>query len=108
MEKLTRATYARARAFIRDNGWPLEQAVAAYHLDGAPHDEVVGTLRAFQNGDGGFGHAIEPDFRLEASSVMGTTVALQCLIDMGVPSTHPMVEAAGECLLATVDTDEGR
>ena len=40
-------------------------------------------LADYQNSDGGFGNAIEPDIRCELSTPIGTTVALQILRDLG-------------------------
>ena len=40
----------------------------------------------FQNDDGGFGRALEPDFRLPASSAIATAVGFQYLREAGVAS----------------------
>ena len=55
---------------------------------------VVAALVPYQNPDGGFGHGFEPDFRLDASSALCTTFALQTLTTVQVPHSSPMVREA--------------
>jgi hypothetical protein len=77
--------------------------MAAYLFDGAPADAALTCLAAFANPDGGFGHALEPDLRTAASSVLCTTVGLQHLRTLHVPATHPLVAGAMAYLRATFD-----
>lgn len=58
---------------------PLERALYRYHFLQGSQDDVIVALQGFQNHDGGFGHGIEPDFMMPASSPMATTVGLQIL-----------------------------
>ena len=44
---------------------------------------MLEALAAFQNPDGGFGHALEPDLRMPGSSVLATLSALDALRDLG-------------------------
>jgi hypothetical protein len=55
------STYQNARAFIYRNARPLDFARWQYHFEGGGKDAVLTALSAYQNEDGGFGHALEPD-----------------------------------------------
>jgi hypothetical protein len=54
----------------------------------------MAALVPYQNSDGGFGHGFEPDFRLDASSALCTTFALQTLTTAQVSTSSPMVRNA--------------
>lgn len=85
---------ARARAFLDAHARPLERARVAYRLDGAPADDVLAALVAFQNADGGFGHGLEPDLRSPSSCPFTTSVAFQVLRELDTPGDHPVVTRA--------------
>ena len=76
MKMLTCRAADKARAFLAEGARPREQARLAFHLDGADADAVIHELAQFQNADGGFGHALEGDFRLPDSSPLATWVGL--------------------------------
>jgi hypothetical protein len=92
--QLTPQQHARARAFLLTQARPVEAALYAYLFEGAAHDAVIAALAPYQNPDGGFGHGLEPDFRLDASSALCTTFALQTLTTAQVAPTTPMVREA--------------
>lgn len=79
MTKLTRSSFERARAAILRHARPVDVALFRYSFDHGGNEAVVQAVEAFQNGDGGFGRGIEPDFRLESSSVIGTVTAFHYL-----------------------------
>ena len=90
---------------IQTSGRKLEQ-LRFHHTFVEPiPEEVVKELAAFQNPDGGFGHGLEPDFRLPDSSPMATTIGLQIAIELELPSSHPMVAAALDYLRSTYDAE---
>jgi hypothetical protein len=80
---LSQAAFDRARHFIETEARPLEQARFQYHFADAGAAAVEAALAALQNPDGGFGHGIEPDLRTPDSSVLGTSIALQVLREIG-------------------------
>jgi hypothetical protein len=100
---LTPASYSRAREFLLTHARPLERALFRFHFENAPAAEARVALAAFQNPDGGFGRALEPDIRLPASSAIATSVAFQHLRAIGVPAADPMVKAAVRWTQATFD-----
>ena len=91
---LSPESYSRAKEFLLQHARPLERALFRFHFANAAAAEVRQTLAVFQNKDGGFGQALEPDFRLPASSAMATSLAFRYLRQIGVSSRDPMVRAA--------------
>ncbi|QQS38389.1 hypothetical protein IPM62_03315 [Candidatus Woesebacteria bacterium] len=87
MKKLTKVSLEKAKEWIRNNGRPLEKSLVKFHFAGESSQGVISALKTFQNEDGGFGNAMEPDLRTPASSILGTSIALQVLrsleIEMG-------------------------
>ncbi|WP_333640115.1 hypothetical protein [Mesotoga prima] len=77
---LEKEPFRRAQYTILENGRELEKRLFAYYFMDGPANIVVEEIAGYQNVDGGFGNAIEPDFRLPASSPMATSVALQHLV----------------------------
>ena len=96
------ADFARGEAWLLAMGRPLDLALWRYETSGDP-EPVLAALRSYVNADGGFGHGLEPDVRLEASSVIATTVALQVLSRCGAAASHPLVAGALRYLSETYD-----
>lgn len=92
--QLTREQQEKARAYLYTYARPVEAALYAYLFEGASNDAVIAALVPYQNPDGGFGHGFEPDFRLDASSALCTTYALQTLTVARAATTLPMVRNA--------------
>jgi len=105
MAQLSQAKFDRARAFLMTNGRLLERALFAHHFESGKVEGVLTALAAYQNEDGGFGNALEPDIRLPASSPLVTTVALQILRDIGATSDTLMVQQAIAYLLNSYNPD---
>ena len=103
--KLTQDAQERAKAFIFEKGRPLEQARYLYHFENGGATAVLSQLSPFQNEDGGFGHALEPDMRLPQSSVLATTVALQILGEIKATSQEPIIQVAMQYLLDNYEPD---
>jgi len=105
MKKLTQEAFAKARAFIFEYARPLEKATLAHEFEGGSVDAIFEALAPFQNTDGGFGNAMEPDFRLSDSSVLATTVGLQVLREYNAGVDHPLVQGAMRYLMNTYDAE---
>lgn len=101
--KLSADSQATARAFVFEQGRPLEQALYAFHFEEGSADAVVDALAAFQNSDGGFGHGLEPDLQLADSSAIVTTVGLQHLRDLKAGADNALVQRVIAYLLTTYD-----
>lgn len=68
-------------------------------------EPVLATLRAYQNADGGFGNALEPDLRAPVSLPQPVELAFHVLDELGA-FDDPMVARACDWLVS-VTTDEG-
>ena len=93
-KKLPSQQFKKARSFLKNHARPLDWAMFAYQFESGSKEDVLDALQAYQNEDGGFGNAIEPDFRCQESSAIGTSVALQYLSALGIHEDHPMIQSA--------------
>ncbi len=66
----------RAGTFIYSHARLLDRKRFAYHFGGGAAGDVLGALRPYQNKDGGFGQALEPDMRGPHSQPVATETAL--------------------------------
>ena len=66
----------KAIKYITENARPLELAVFRYFFEEGSNKDVIDELSRFQNADGGFGHALEPDFFNPNSSPIATNDAI--------------------------------
>ncbi|MDF2671691.1 MAG: hypothetical protein K0R67_3997 [Paenibacillus sp.] len=105
MKVLSKERYDQARLFMETEARELEKALFAYEFDSGTPDKVWEALHAYCNEDGGFGRAIEPDIRCEASSALGTSIALRHLVRTGAPSHNELVTSAVSYLIATARMD---
>lgn len=103
MKQLSHEAFGRAQQFLKTRARPLERTLFEYRLENGAAENVVGELARFQNADGGFGHALEPDSRTPSSSALATGIGLQLLKELGCPSNHPMVRHAIAYLQSTCD-----
>lgn len=67
--------------FIWENARLLERAVFDYHFRGSSPTRILEIIRAYQNDDGGFGHALEPDLRAPDSHPLFAEFALRTLYE---------------------------
>ncbi|WP_327304231.1 hypothetical protein OG730_11940 [Streptomyces sp. NBC_01298] len=74
---------ARAERFIWLTARVLEQRRFAFHFLGADADPVDTALGAYLGGDGGYGHALDPDLRGPLSHPLHTAHALRVLDGLG-------------------------
>jgi hypothetical protein len=82
------AVLEKAKKFIYQNGRLLDRARYEYFFENGSKEAVLSSLRAYQNDDGGFGHALEPDIRCPQSQPVATEFALSVMdeIDLFDPS----------------------
>ncbi|BCB03568.1 hypothetical protein [Bacillus sp. KH172YL63] len=101
--KLTHQQWQNAKSFIKTHARPLEQKLFTFYFENGSKEDVIKELSHFQNPDGGFGRSIEPDFRLEASSPLATTIGLQHVKELGLSMENPIVRKAMNYLEASYD-----
>nr|HMN27151.1 hypothetical protein [Caldilineaceae bacterium] len=70
MQQLTSKGFAAAQRYLSQFGRPLDQERFHLFFAGGSAQAVLAELAKFQNEDGGFGHALEPDMRAAASSAL--------------------------------------
>ena len=103
MIKLSERQQARTRQYIELYGRNLDSRLYEFHFQNGDRERVLEALSAYQNTDGGFGHALEPDMRTPASSVITTSLGLLLLKEIGATFAEPIVQAAIEYLFSNYD-----
>lgn len=94
----------KAADFIWRNGRLLERRRFEYLFKGGSPDLVLSALKAYQNEDGGFGNALEPDKRTPHSQPVDQEIALQI---MGETKSEMQMLLAQCDFLETVTKDDG-
>jgi prenyltransferase/squalene oxidase-like repeat protein len=95
-----------AERFIWTNARLIERHRFAHLFKDAPAEPVVEALRPYQNPDGGFGNALEPDLRTPTSQPIAVNSALEDLDEAG-SFGDPMVERACDWLVTIQHPDGG-
>ncbi len=95
---------ASAQTFLWNNARLLERHLFAFLFQGGDPEPVHRALLAYQNQDGGFGNALEPDKRTATSQPIDQEMALRVMDD----SRFDAQVALQICdFLETITTDEG-
>jgi hypothetical protein len=94
-----------AEEFLFTHGRLLERHLFAHRILGAPAEPVVAALRAYQNDDGGFGHALEADLRGPESQPIHVDMALRVLHEVGL--APPEIIAKACSFLQSVSGEAG-
>jgi len=94
----------QAQIFIWNNARLLERQLFSFLFQNGDRQKVLTALIAYQNSDGGFGNALEPDKRSASSQPIDQEFALRILDDIGFDDEL----AAQICdFLMTITTVEG-
>jgi hypothetical protein len=91
---------AAGHRFLLSQARLLEQRLFATAFLGESGTHVVDALRGYQNDDGGFGHALEPDKRCPASLPIDVEAAFQAIAAAGA-ADEIMIKRACDFLAAT-------
>lgn len=103
MKQLSREAFNRARVFLKAQARPLDRALFEHRFEDAPAQRVLEELARYQNDDGGFGHALEPDVRTPSSSALATGIGLTILRELECSAQHRMGTQAVQFLRETFD-----
>jgi hypothetical protein len=106
MKQLSQQAFQQARRFLLNEGRPVEQALFRYTFESGSAQDVLTALSAFQNADGGFGHALEPDSCTPSSSALATAIGLGHLKDLGCTVEQAQVRQATQFLRNTFDEQD--
>ncbi len=103
---MTQTTLMKTSEFMARNARPLDMARWRYHFENGPIEEVIKALKAYQNPDGGFGHALEPDAWNPASSPIQTWCAMEILKELNFNDpNHPIIKSILKYLDSEADFD---
>lgn len=97
---------AAAERFIWLNAKLLDRHRYAYLFKGGEAGPVLAALRPYQNADGGFGNALEPDLRPPLSQPLPVWSALEVLDEIDAIA-DPVVRRACDYLLTITKPDGG-
>ncbi len=99
--------FQKARGFIYRNARPVDLARWRYHFEGGAREDVLTALAAFQNADGGFGHALEADSFNPNSCPIQTWNACEILREIGFEDgSHPIIQGILRYLDSGADFSE--
>ncbi|MBU3174896.1 hypothetical protein KPL47_00780 [Clostridium estertheticum] len=106
MKKLSKALFEQLNSYMDTDARPLEKSIFNYYFNDSSGDDILDSLEAFQNTDGGFGKGIEPDFKLIKSSPMATSIGLRYLSKLdNSDRAQNMIAKAIEYLETTFDNN---
>jgi hypothetical protein len=106
MKQLTPSAICAAERFVWLSGRLIDRHRLAHLLHGGAAAAVVAALRPYQNPDGGFGHALEPDLRAPISQPQQVEVALRVLDEVDA-FDDPMVRQACDYVSGITTPDGG-
>ena len=95
---------AAAKTFLLANARLLERRRFAALFDQGSREQVLSVLKVYQNEDGGFGNALEPDKRTSSSQPIDQEIALRILDEVGFDNN--LVQNICNFLI-TITTSEG-
>lgn len=93
MNQLSAQAFEEIRRWIYRNARPLELARWQFHFEDGSASAVLRALSAFQNEDGGWGHAIDSDNWNPHSTPYNAGQAIEIFRELGIYDPHhPIVE----------------
>jgi hypothetical protein len=100
------SVFQKAEGFIYRNARPLDFARWQYHFESGSKEAVLNALSYYQNEDGGFGHALEPDAWNPNSSPIQTWFATEILREIKfTDNSHPIIKGILNYLESGKDFD---
>lgn len=98
---------ADIRNWMLRNARPLELARWRFLFEKGSREDVLDALAAYQNPDGGFGHALEADAWNPDSAPLQTWTACTILAEVGAASDTPLIRSVLRYLEQTPDFVDG-
>ena len=85
--------YTCAKRFILKNSRPLDMARWNYLFENGSKEDVINILKTYQNTDGGFANALEPDCWNTNSTPLQTWAATQIIKEINLDDkNHPVIK----------------
>lgn len=98
--------YDEVRNWMYHNARPLEFVLWRYYFEGGDRESVLHILSSYQNEDGGFGSALEPDSWNPNSAPIQTFQAVEILREIDfTDSSHPLVQGILDYLASGKDME---
>lgn len=86
-------TFQKAQTFMYRNARPLDLARFQYHFENGSKEAVMRALAYYQNEDGGFGHAMEPDCWNPNSNPLHSNTAGEIIRQIDFQDAgHPVIQ----------------
>lgn len=101
--------FEKARRFVYQNARPLDLARWQFHFENGSREAVLTALAAYQNPDGGFGCALEPDNWNPDSNPIATWTATRLLREIKfTDGAHPIMVGILKYLASGKDFLDGK
>lgn len=107
MKILSKKTFEEIRLWVYRNARQIDLAIWQYELENGSKEAVISALSHYQNDDGGFGNALEPDCWNPNSSPYTTLDAINKLSSISFTDTsHPIMQGLFRFLESGSHCDE--
>lgn len=103
---LSKEAFETSRRFVETTARSLDVERFHYHFEGASDESVLAALGEYQNTDGGFGRALEPDLRANESSALCTSIAFQILRSTQARLDEALISTSIAYFLETMDREK--
>lgn len=104
---VSQKTYFELKAWIYRNARDIELSLWKYYFENGSREDVISALSYFQNEDGGFGNALEPDNWNPNSTPYTTLYAINILNDIDLKElSHPVYKGILKYLYSEKDLME--
>ncbi|MGM0500696.1 MAG: hypothetical protein ACQERL_10905 [Bacillota bacterium] len=91
MLKLSSESFKKISSKLKEKARPLDIAIFNHYFNKGNTKDLILEIEKYQNEDGGFGRALEPDFRLPLSTPMATSIALRYLSQVDSSKSAQMI-----------------
>lgn len=107
--KILKSDFNSIKTWMHRNARPLDLARWNYHFENGSGENVLTYLQAYQNQDGGFGHALKPDSWNPNSTPIQTATAIEILEEIHFDDKqHLFIKQILNFLESGTDFEEGR
>ena len=108
MQMIAQTEFDQVRRWIFRHARPIDLARWLFHFESGDKEAVLKALSAYQNEDGGFGHALEADSWNPHTSPIQTWAATEIIREIGgVDASHPIIQNILRYLASGRDTENG-
>lgn len=107
MKKLDNVSLEEIKKWVYRNARPLEIAIWQYEFENGSKEAILSSLSNYQNEDGGFGNALEPDLWNPNSSPYTTLYAIKILKSINFTDTkHPIIQGIFRFIESRIHSNE--